>query len=108
MKKAANIMSYIGILFIVGLVIPERNDYSVRFHCGQGIMLFIVSAVLNLVLKIVSFAMGFIPLVGWIVSSILGFAVGIAVLALMIIGIVNAATDRDVPLPVIGRFAFYR
>lgn len=108
MKKASNVLSYIGILFIVGMVIPDRDDPSVRFHCGQGLLLFVVSLILGLASGIIGAIMMFIPFIGGIISSLVSLCVSAITLVYMVIGIVNAATDKDVPLPIIGKYAFYR
>ena len=41
--KLYKILSYIGLLFIVALVVPEKDDPSLKFHCGQGMILTIFS-----------------------------------------------------------------
>ena len=49
-------------------------------------------------IPVVRKALGWIPLVGWIIKTVLGLAVTI----LMVIGIVNAATGKAKELPFIG------
>ena len=86
------IIAYLWILFLVTLIGKKSNKFAV-YHAKQGLMLFIVWAVV--------FIIGFIPIIGWIVS-ILG---GIFMLVLFIVGIVNAATGKYKPLPVVGQYA---
>ena len=106
-NKIFNILSYIPLLFIISLFIPQKNDADVKFHCGQGMLLTILDIVAGVLFSVLGIVLGWIPLIGTIIS-IISSLVGIVVLILMIIGIINAATDKQAPLPVIGQFAFYR
>ena len=89
------ILAYIGILFLIPLLAAQNSGFA-RFHTNQGLILFLAEVVLSAASGI----LGLIPIVGWIVSG----AVGILCLALMIIGIVNAANGKAKELPLIGGF----
>lgn len=86
------ILSYIGILFIIPLL-ATKDDEFVKFHVKQGITLFIA--------EIITFFIGIIPILGWII----GLVGWITWLVLSIIGIMNVMSGKQVPLPVIGKFA---
>ena len=108
-KKIYNILSYIGPLFLVALFVPEKNDPSVKHHCGQGMLLFLIDFALGILATIITYVLGLVSLslaatIGGILSSVLG----VAAFVFMILGIINAATDKDADLPVIGKFAFYK
>ena len=112
-RKIYCILSYIGILWLVGLLVQEKNDPKVRFHVGQGIILSIVN--IGLVLAIVIILAILSPLlfssaffVYTILSTILWIGTWAATLVLMILGIVNAVNGKENKLPVIGKFAFYK
>lgn len=92
-NKVFAILSYIGILFVVGLIAAPKSKFA-RFHANQGLALFIVEIALGIVSGIVSF----IPVVSGIVSA----AVGIISLVYMVIGIYNSASGKAKELPVIG------
>ena len=47
--KVYKILSYIGILWIVGLFVQEKDDESVKFHVGQGMLVTIVAIVISLI-----------------------------------------------------------
>ena len=99
--KIYSILAYISALFVIGLLVaPEKDDPKVKFHVGQGIILFIASLVGGIVVKI----LGFIPLLGTLIRII--FWVLFALL--MVIGIINVCNGEDKQLPVIGQFAFYK
>lgn len=107
-SKVFKILSYIGPLFLISLFIPQKNDPGVKLHCGQGMLLFVAEIIVSIIISILCVILAFIPFVGLIISSLLSSAVSLASLAFAIIGIVNAATDKDIPLPVIGGLAFYK
>lgn len=87
-EKLMAILSYIGLLFIVPLIL-KPNDKFVKFHVKQGIILTI----------------------GWMVGSVLypllglGFLVHVAVLVLSIMGIMNVSEGKTKDLPIVGDLA---
>lgn len=114
-SKLFNILSYIGILWLFGLLInPEKNKPEVKFHVGQGIILSIVGFGLNIVSSIVTsiltavFRYSAIWFVSAILNSLIWIAVSGGLIALTIIGIINAAKGEQKPLPIIGGYAFYK
>ncbi|MBO4344055.1 MAG: hypothetical protein J5844_05300 [Clostridia bacterium] len=90
------ILSYIPFLFLISLFVEGKDNPSVRFHCGQGMLVTL--------LQIIPMIIGWLPLVGWIICLVFG----LAELIYMIIGIINVANDRDEELPFIGKYAFYK
>jgi uncharacterized membrane protein len=115
--KLYSILSYVGILWIIGLLVKEKDDKSLRFHVGQGMLLFIVFSASSVVLRIFSNILVFVMSslfsdFGAVVSVfflilVYGF-VYIFQLILMIIGIVNASNGKEDALPIIGKYAFYK
>lgn len=93
--KVFGILSYIGILWIVGLA-AGKTEFA-KFHANQGLVLFLAELVLGIVCGILSA----IPVIGFI-GGILSGLVSLASLVLMILGIVNVAQGEMKPLPVIG------
>lgn len=107
-NKAFHILSYIPLLFIISLFIKDKDAPTVRFHCGQGMILTIFWAITIVVNTVLGLVIGWLPIIGWFITWIVSVLLGLCVLALMIIGIVNAANDKEAPLPIIGQYAFYR
>lgn len=112
-----SIISYIGILWIVGLFVKEKDDKSLKFHVGQGMLLSIFGAIFS---TIVNFVSSFIR-VFWhftfpevsnifVFLATFGFILIFLIIRLifMIIGIKNASDGRDEYLPIIGKFALYK
>lgn len=112
------ILAYIGILWIIGLFVPEREDKSVKFHVGQGMLITIVLVVVSLINDLVisqifaitkynywgfkeyQMTSSFGNVIMWMLSLI--------PIALSIIGIINAIKNKDEELPLIGKYAFYK
>lgn len=91
-KNILAIISYIGILCLVTILMKEK-DVFVKFHAKQGLVLFIAEIATTLIL--------WIPILGWLI----GFIAWIIWVILSLIGIMNALGGRQVPLPIIGKFA---
>ena len=105
--KAYKVLSYIGILWIIGLFVPEKNDKNLRFHVGQGIILTIATLVLEVIVALInnilianifrvatySYYYGTTYAVsgfGAAIQGILNLAVWVITLIYVIIGIKNA------------------
>ena len=97
-----SILSYIGILWLIPLLV-EKNDKVVRFHVNQGIVLFIFDIIGSIAVGILSAIFVFIPVISFL-GVVIASLFGILCFVLMIIGIVNAATKSEKPLPIIGKF----
>lgn len=93
--KVFGILSYIGILWIVGLA-AGKTEFA-RFHANQGLVLFLA----GLVIGVASGILCVIPFIGFIGGIVSGLG-GLATLVLMILGIVNVAQGEMKPLPIIG------
>ena len=84
-NKLYNILSYLGILWLVGLI-AAKDEPDVRFHVNQGIVLTI----------------------GWFVAALLsfiliGFLLDVVLTVFAIMGIINAAKGEQKELPLIGK-----
>lgn len=90
-NTAMAIVAYI--LFFVPLLTDAKNDPFVKYHVKQGLLLFIG--------WVVAYVIVIVPVIGWVLAPILS----IALIILFIIGVVNAANGKEVPLPIIGHLA---
>ena len=79
--KIFSILSYIGILWLIGLLCDKDNEV-VKFHVNEGIWLTIIGAV---------------------ISAVSCGVLSIVVLIFAIIGIVNAVNDKQVHLPLFDK-----
>ncbi len=90
------IMAFLSYLFFFGFLFyrtQKENEY-VMFHARQGIVLFLLPVIVNIVLLVV-------PVVGQIV----GFFFNIAVFILFIMGSLNALSGKMAELPLFGKIA---
>ena len=119
--KIFKIVSYLGILWILGIFCGSKNDSKVRFHVGQGIILTlgfvavsIVSGILSAIIVATCATTSFfgvnlgLNLVGIVLISIVNIACYGAYIFYVVLGIINAAKDKEKKLPLIGNLAFYK
>lgn len=92
-NKVFAILAYIWILFLIPLLAAPNSKFA-RYHANQGLVFFIASVAVG----IVSLIFIWIPIIGIIVRALLG----LCLLALLVIGIVNAAQGKAKALPLIG------
>ena len=115
------VLAYMGILWLVGLLGKGKDDESVKFHVGQGMILTIASVILYIIVSLINnllitnifketlfgITIGVSP-TGLAIMGILNLAVTAFQLTFMIIGIVNVNKGTNKKLPIIGSFAFYK
>lgn len=106
-NKVINMLAYLGILFFLPLV-SSPNSKSGRFHANQGLVLLLASIAGQIVISIFSAIVLAISirLIG--ITSLLTWLFSLAVLALVIIGMVNAYNNNQKPLPIIGKFTIIK
>lgn len=89
--KVFAILSYIGFLWLIGLLVsPEKDHAYVKNHVNNGILLTIA--------WVIAFVISRIPFIGWIIGLILD--IGIFVLCLL--GLIAACQGQKYKLPLIG------
>lgn len=124
--KTYSILSYIGILWIIGLFVPQKDDKSLKFHIGQGMILTIlevglgiISSILNSVLianifrqEIITWGMNTgvytVGTFGLVLMGLISWTVTIIAIVYAVIGISNVLNNKQKELPIIGKFAFYK
>jgi uncharacterized membrane protein len=93
-NTAMAVIAYI--LFFVPLLTGDaKKDPFVKYHTKQGLVLFLLEVLINVVDWIMPFY--FWMTINWILS--------LGVLVLLIVGISNAVGGKQQPLPVIGKFS---
>ena len=98
----AYLLGLVGILIV--FLAKKDNKFAV-YHAKQSICLVILAIGGYIGITMLSFIMGFIPIIGWIFGSLVWFAFSIACLIFIILGVMNALNGQMKPLPVIGVFA---
>ncbi|MCE0522078.1 MAG: DUF4339 domain-containing protein [Methylacidiphilales bacterium] len=99
-NKIYGILAYLWILCLVPIFAAKDSPFA-KYHANQGLVLFLVEIVLSISVFIVNIVvLTIMPAMGFI-GSILSL-IQLGPLILLIIGIINAAAGKCVPLPVIG------
>ena len=97
-NKIFGILAYLWILCLVPILAAKDSPFA-KYHANQGLVLFILEIVLWIGISILSVVFSMIGL-GFL-SFFLGL-VHLLPLVLLILGIINAAAGKCVPLPLIG------
>lgn len=98
-NKVMAIFAYIGCLILVP-IFAARNSKFARYHVGQGVLVALMGLTLST-----------ICLLGGIIAPVIGIVLGILelpLIALMVLGIINAATGKAKELPLIGKFSLFK
>ncbi|MDE7045797.1 MAG: hypothetical protein K2O97_12440 [Acetatifactor sp.] len=95
-KKVTGIVGYITwIGLVVALLAGDKE--GAKFHLNQSLVLWVA----ELVLVVIARVAGFIPVVGLIVSLIVG-VLQIVLFVFWIMGLIHAIKEEETPLPIIG------
>lgn len=86
--------------FLIPLLAARDNKYAM-YHTEQSIILFIVAVILSVAVSFLTVALG--SIVG-AVAGFLSLIVNLVILVLWLLGLINAATGKCKPLPIIGQF----
>lgn len=100
-NKVMAILAYIGILVLIPIFAAPKSKFA-RYHANQGLVLFLAEVIFGFAYAIVS---GVLLAISWRLAflvSLIG-VLWLTFVALMIVGIVNAAGGKAKELPVIGR-----
>jgi uncharacterized membrane protein len=98
-NKGYAVLAYLGILFLVPLLAAPNSRFA-RYHTNQGIVLFLATLVITAG-SIPLFLLSVFPILGCF-TAVAPFAAMAGVIVLMILGIINAASGKCEPLPLIG------
>lgn len=98
-----NVMAAIAyVLFFIPLLTDDKKDPYVKYHVRQGLALLILGvivAILNSILYQI------FPFYAWYIARMISWILNLGLLALFIVGIMNALSNKEKPLPIIGKFA---
>lgn len=116
-NKLMGVLSYLGLLVLIPIFAAPKSKFA-RFHANQGLTLLIVNAaytVLSVLLNLikvtsVEYFLGYpyeVTKTPWIITLLLWLIV-IPILALAVLGIINAAQGKAKELPVIGKISLLK
>ena len=102
-NKVMGVLSYLGILVLIPAIAGDKNSDYVKQHVNQGLVLFVIETVFNLIERIADHVI--------FVGGALSWAIDIAdfaFLILAIMGIVSAAKGTRKLLPTIGNIKIFK
>lgn len=94
--KLFGILSYLGILWLVGLL-AGKTPFT-KFHANQGFILWLISMIASIASVVFMFIPGFGKILGLVINI-----VNVGVFVLMILGIVNVVNGKTEELPIVGK-----
>lgn len=101
-KKTTDIVAYITpIGWIVAFFAGTKEES--KFHLNQALVIWLFEIVVN----IVSGILGWIPVIGWIVSIILAI-VSIAIFVFWLMGLIYACQGVEKEVPILGAIKFLK
>lgn len=93
-NKAMGILAYLGILVLIPIFAAPQSRFA-RFHANQGLILDIAAMVISILAGVLT---SIVPPLGILLTLI-----DLPIIALLILGIVNAASGKAKELPLIGK-----
>jgi len=101
-NKIFGIIAYLNFLCFVPLLVAKDSPFA-KYHANQGFTLFLAEVALWIVSWVIIIVASFIlPASGFNVIGLVFDAVGLGLFVLAVLGIINAAKGKCLPLPLIG------
>lgn len=107
-NKGMGVLSYFGILVLIPLLAGNKNSAYVKQHVNQGLSLWVISMILDLLDGDAVFGLySFINFGNTILSGVLDIA-SFAIFIIVIMGIVSACKGTKKPLPLVGNIKIFK
>jgi uncharacterized membrane protein len=104
--NVAGALAYVlGIITGVIFLAIEKENRFVRFHAAQSIAVTLVLTVVSIGLSILSSALVFVPILGWIVAALLSVGLMFAGFVVWVLLMWRAYQGREWEVPVAGGIA---
>ncbi|HYD51150.1 MAG TPA: DUF4870 domain-containing protein [Gemmatimonadaceae bacterium] len=105
-QNLAGLLSYLlGIITGIIFFAIEKENRFVRFHAMQSIIFGAAMFVFWIAFTVLGGILAVIPLIGWLISALLGLVFGVGFFVLWIVLMVKAFQGEEWELPVIGKYA---
>lgn len=102
-NKIFAVLAYLGILVLVPILAAKESPFA-RYHANQGLVLLIASIIAYVGVAIISVICTMVAPIMGCVFMVVFICLGLGLLAMVIMGIINAATGKMAPLPLIGKY----
>lgn len=96
-NKVFAILANFGILFFLPLVCCPHSPFA-RFFTNRGLLVLI----LGVCSGVASAIFMMIPFIGWIIGGLISLLCFVCILVIMILSIIDAASGKTSPLPLVG------
>ena len=96
-KLFAFLATFLSIIGFVIALVARRDDKYVMYYAKQSLVIFIISAVLGIIGKI----LGFLPIIGIIINV----AIGIIVLMIWLLSWIYALSGEERTIPIVSEWA---
>jgi uncharacterized membrane protein len=87
-----------GIVFMI----IEKQNALVKFWAMQSLYFGVFALVASIAVSVVSMILAFIPILGWLIGFVLWLVLTLGLLALWVMGVVNAFQGKRWKMPVLG------
>jgi len=105
-QNIAGLLSYVlGPLTGLVFFLLEKENRFVRFHAMQSIVVGVASFAFWIVFSILSTILAFVPVLGWILSAIVGMVAWLGFFVLWIVLMVKAFQGEEWEVPMLGKYA---
>lgn len=92
-KKITGIVAYIGIIgWLIAFLAGDKK--GAKFHLNQALVI----AIAEIILSVAGGILAIIPIIGGIITSVLG----IVLFVFWLLGLISAIKDEEKALPIIG------
>lgn len=93
-NKAMGVLAYLGLLVLIPIFAAPQSRFA-RFHANQGLILDIAAIVISVLVGVLT---SLVPIL-----SVIFVLLDLPVIALLVLGIVNAASGKAKELPLVGK-----
>ena len=105
-----NVLGAVAYITVIPAIIflllePYNKNRFVRFHSLQCLMLAAASFIIYMVELILAIPLAFLPVIGTILSVVMGFAIFFGLVIAWIIAVIKAYGGEEYRLPIIGDYA---
>ena len=99
-KVFAFLGAFLPIIGFIIVLLTKKDSKLAMYHAKQGLILGIVWIILSVIISFFTMGLFFLGFLGFIFSL-----VHLLLIILWIIGWVNALSEKEKPLPLIGQYA---
>jgi uncharacterized membrane protein len=99
-NRIFGILAYLGFFVLVPIIVAKDSPFA-KYHANQGLILAIIELVIFVFLSVITLIVYSVLPIAHYLTAFLEL-VWLAPLVLAILGIINAAQGKCVPLPIIG------